>query len=118
MDFIPVNSIKRVAEAAINSPAWNMGAFSLRLHIIRRYPLLVQEIFKKCIPVEVYNSFVTDSIRYIAHSPLFKPTPEGSFITEYEVFFKESLSGVIEITFVEIVEQTVLNGIQRTVTYA
>jgi hypothetical protein len=116
-EWVAVRSIKRISEAANEEPKWHMGSFSLRNHIIKWYPKLIQKIFEKCIPVEATASFVTDDIRYIAHSPLFKATPEGSFITEYEVMFKESLSGEIEIAFGEVTDSSAPPP-QRRVTFA
>jgi hypothetical protein len=108
MDFVPVNSIKRIAieqdGEVTPERMMRMGVFSIRRHVIEKFPQIMQKIFECFVPMEIENSFVRDIILYTGYSPDFEETPEGSFINEYEVVFNQSLSGIITIRFDKIRE--------------
>lgn len=103
MDFVPVNSIKRIGLSTDGEvePASlkRMGVFAVRRHVLEKYPQVMLKIFEKVVPLEMENSFVKDCITYTGYSHEFDETPEGSVIPEYEVLFSQDLTGNVTIKF-------------------
>lgn len=109
MDFSPVNKIRRISidgGGEIHPERlMRMGIFSIRRFVIEKYPQLMQKIFERVVPMEVENSFVSDTITYIGYSLDFEETPQGSLVNEYEVVFNQTLSGIITIRFDKLAEE-------------
>jgi len=120
MDFVPVNSIRRIAVESDGEVhperLMRMGCFSIRRHVIERFPQIMQKIFERFVPMEMENSFVRDAITYTGYSPDFEETPEGSLVNEYNVTFNQSLSGVLTIRFDKL-DETQQTSSARKVTF-
>lgn len=120
MDFVPVNSIKRIAieqDGEVQPERMmRMGVFAVRRHVIEKFPQIMQKIFERFVPMEIENSFVRDTILYTGYSPDFEETPQGSFVNEYEVVFNQSLSGIITVRFDKVGEDRQVSG-SRKVTF-
>lgn len=109
MEFLPVNKILRIVAGGDGETQperlMRMGVFSIRRFVIEKYPQLMQKIFERVVPMEIENSFVSDTITYTGYSNYFDETPQGSFVPEYEVLFNQNLLGAITINFARLSEE-------------